>query len=74
MKTMNWTVTEINGTEVDALINDGVLVGYVALNNERKQPFWRLYRGDGQLLFQVYSRLEAIRVMDEIAPTLEFQL
>ena len=74
MKTMNWTVAEIQGAEVDALISDGVLVGYVALDTERAQPYWRLYRGDGELLFRVWSRLEAIRMMDEIAPTLEFQL
>ena len=74
MKTMNWIETNINGAEVDALIQDGVMVGYVMINNERSQPYWRLYRGDGQLFFQVYSRLEAMRVMDEIAPTLEFQL
>lgn len=74
MKTMNWIKTDIQGNEVDALVSDGVLVGYVALDTERAHPYWKLYRGDGELLFRVWSRLEAIRMMDEIAPTLEFQL
>ena len=61
---MNWTKTEIQGTEVDSLIRNGVMLGYVQYNNERS--LWRLYRGDGQLFFQVYSRDEAMRVMEEI--------
>ena len=71
MKTMNWTVTEIDGKPVDALVNQGVIVGYVMYNRERL--VWRLYRGDGELFFQVYSRDEAMRVMEKIAPSLEFQ-
>ena len=71
MKTMNWTVTEIDGKQVDALVDRGVIVGYVVYNRERL--LWRLYRGDGELFFQVYSRDEAMRVMEEIAPSLEFQ-
>lgn len=71
MKTMNWTETEIDGKPVDALVDRGVIVGYVMYNRERL--VWRLYRGDGELFFQVYSRAEAMRVMEEIAPSLEFQ-
>ncbi len=63
---MNWTKVEIQGTEVDGLINQGVLLGYVKLNQDPKQPFWRLYRGDGQLFFQVYTRDEGMRVMEKV--------
>ena len=66
MKTMNWTVTEIDGTEVDSLVCDGVLMGYVKLNQNPKQPYWRLYRGDGQLFFQVYTRDEGMRVLEKV--------
>ena len=69
---MNWTKTEIQGTEVDSLIRNGVMLGYVQYNNERS--LWRLYRGDGELFFQVYSRHEAMRILEEIGPSLEFQL
>ena len=71
MKTMKWIVTEVGGKPVDALVDQSVIVGYVQYNNERS--LWRLYRGDGQLFFQVYSRDEGMRVMGEIAPSLEFQ-
>ena len=68
---MNWTKTEIQGNMVDSLVNQGVLLGYVMFHSERS--LWRLYRGDGELFFQVYSRDEGMRVMEEIAPSLEFQ-
>ena len=69
---MNWIQTEIQGTEVDALVKDGVVMGYVA-GTSWPTHGWLLYRGDHQLFFRVWSRAEAMRVMEEIVPTLEFQ-
>jgi hypothetical protein len=63
---MNWTKIEIQGNVVDGLINQGVLLGYVTLHN---QSMWRLYRGDHQLFFQVYSKSEAMRVLEEVMKT-----
>jgi hypothetical protein len=62
---MNWTKVEIQGNVVDGLFNQGKLMGYVKLNQDPKQPFWRLYGGDNRLFFQVYTRDEAMRVMEE---------
>ena len=56
------------------MVKDGVLLGYVAVDLSRPEPGWLLYRGDHQLFFRVWSRLEAIRVLEEIAPSLEGQL
>lgn len=61
---MNWTKTEIQGNMVDSLVNQGVLLGYVIFHSERS--LWRLYRGDHQSFFQVYTKAEAMRVMEEI--------
>ena len=63
---MKWSKIEIQNNQVDALTSNGVLLGYVALNNNPKQPYWRLYRGDHQLFFQVYTRDEAMRVLEEV--------
>ena len=70
---MKWTKIESRGTVVDALVKDGVVMGYVAVDLSRPEPGWLLYRGDHQLFFRVWSRNEAMRVMEEIAPSLEFQ-
>jgi len=70
---MKWTKIESRGTMVDALVKDGVVMGYVTVDLSRPEPGWLLYRGDHQLFFRVWSRNEAMRVMEEIAPSLEFQ-
>ena len=62
MKTMNWTVTEIDGKPVDALVDRGVIVGYVMYNRERL--VWRLYRGDGELFFHEDASLGTCRPFD----------
>ena len=71
---IQWKQVESRGTTVDAMVKDGVLLGYVAVDLSRPEPGWLLYRGDHQLFFRVWSRLEAIRVLEEIAPSLEGQL
>ena len=71
---IQWKQIESRGTTVDAMVKDGVLLGYVAVDLSRPEPGWLLYRGDHQLFFRVWSRLEAIRVLEEIAPSLEGQL
>jgi hypothetical protein len=62
---MNWTKTEIQGVKVDALYNQGVLAGYLVFNSGRST--WMLHRGDHQMFFQVYTRDEGMRVLEEIA-------
>ena len=71
---IQWKQIESRGTTVDAMVKDGVMLGYVAVDLTRPEPGWLLYRGDHQLFFRVWSRLEAIRVLEEIAPSLEGQL
>jgi hypothetical protein len=70
---IQWKQIESRGTTVDALFKDGVLMGYVAVDLSRPEPGWLLYRGDHQLFFRVWSRGEAMTVLEEIVPTLEFQ-
>lgn len=72
---MKWTKIESRGTTVDALVKDGVVLGYVAVDLTREPGTWRwlLYRGDHQLFFRVWSRQEAMRLMEEIVPTVEYQ-
>jgi hypothetical protein len=53
---------------VDALVDRNVLMGYVVEDTSRPNSTrWQLYRGDHQLFFQVYTRDEAVRVLEEIA-------
>jgi hypothetical protein len=63
---MNWNKVTIQGTVVDGLFHQGKLLGYVKLNQDPKQPYWRLYLGDNRLFFQVYDRGESMRVLEEV--------
>jgi len=65
---MRWTKIESRGTMVDALVDRDVLMGYVVEDTSRPNSTrWLLYRGDHQLFFQVYTRDEAVRVLEEIS-------